>query len=120
METESKPLNYAFYYGTIAILIWIAYGVAYRIYLHPLSHFPGPKLAISTYWYEFYYDVIMRGRYTWKLKELHERYGRGTPPSHRWTSHYSLIPVKVPSSESIRMSSISMIRTTTILIVQDL
>ncbi|MCJ1271041.1 hypothetical protein MMC22_010940 [Lobaria immixta] len=75
METEYKSVSYSLYYIAIAILLWTAYGVVYRLYLHPLAHFPGPKLAISTYWYEFYYDVIKRGRYTWKLKELHEQYG---------------------------------------------
>jgi hypothetical protein len=25
--------------------------------------------------YEFYYDVICKGQYTWKIKELHGRYG---------------------------------------------
>ena len=47
----------------------------YRLYLSPLAKFPGPKLAALTLWYEFYYDVIKRGRYTWKIAELHERYG---------------------------------------------
>lgn len=75
METELKSISYALCYTTITLLLWTAYGVVYRLYLHPLSHFPGPKFAICTYWYEFYYDVIKRGKYTWKLKELHEKYG---------------------------------------------
>lgn len=48
---------------------------AYSVYLGPLSKFPGPKLAAATLWYEFYYDVILQGRYTFKIKELHEEYG---------------------------------------------
>lgn len=47
----------------------------YRFFFHPLAHFPGPKLAIATYGYEWYYDLILGGQYTFKLKELHERYG---------------------------------------------
>lgn len=74
-KTEYKSTSYLLYYIAIAVLLWTVYGVVYRLYLHPLSHFPGPKLAIATYWYEFYYDVIKRGRYTWKLKELHAQYG---------------------------------------------
>ena len=74
-KTEYKSTSYLLYYIAIAVLLWTVYGVVYRLYLHPLSHFPGPKLAIATYWYEFYYDVIKGGRYTWKLKELHAQYG---------------------------------------------
>lgn len=48
---------------------------AYSVYLGPLAKFPGPKLAAATLWYEFYYDVILKGRYTFKIKELHEQYG---------------------------------------------
>jgi hypothetical protein len=47
----------------------------YSVYFGPLSKFPGPKLAAATLWYEFYYDVILKGRYTFKIKELHEKYG---------------------------------------------
>lgn len=48
----------------------------YRVYLSPVAHIPGPKLAAATFWYEFYYDVIKQGRYTWKIRELHEQYGK--------------------------------------------
>lgn len=59
--------------------IWLIYLMSlafYRLYFSPLANFPGPKLAALTLWYEFYYDVIKRGRYTWKIKELHKTYGR--------------------------------------------
>jgi hypothetical protein len=26
-------------------------------------------------WYEFYYDVVLGGQYTFKIKELHQQYG---------------------------------------------
>ncbi|KAL2426183.1 Cytochrome P450 monooxygenase tpcC [Exophiala dermatitidis] len=47
----------------------------YRIFLSPVSHIPGPLLAKATYWYEFYYDFMLRGQYTFKIKQLHEQYG---------------------------------------------
>ena len=59
--------------------VWLIYLVTlavYRLYFSPLAQFPGPKLAALTLWYEFYHDVIKRGRYTWKIGELHKRYGR--------------------------------------------
>lgn len=48
----------------------------YRLYLTPSAKFPGPRLAALCYWYEFYYDVWPHeGQYTWKIRELHEKYG---------------------------------------------
>ena len=47
----------------------------YSVYLGPLSKFPGPKLAAATLCYEFYYDVILKGQYTFKIEDLHKEYG---------------------------------------------
>lgn len=49
--------------------------VIYRLYLHPLAKFPGPRLAAATGWYEFYHDIVKRGCFIWKIQELHDRYG---------------------------------------------
>lgn len=59
----------------LAFSVSCIFSAVYRLYFSPLAKFPGPKLAALTLWYEFYYDVIKRGRYTWKIAELHERYG---------------------------------------------
>lgn len=48
----------------------------YRLYLSPLGKFPGPRLAALTLWYEFYYDVVKGGRYSWRIAEMHEKYGK--------------------------------------------
>lgn len=61
--------------ATISLLYLIALAF-HRLVSSPLAKFPGPKLAALTLWYEFYYDVIKRGRYTWKIGELHKEYGR--------------------------------------------
>ncbi|KAI0425845.1 trichodiene oxygenase [Xylaria sp. FL1042] len=59
-----------------AIMITYIVGVVfYRLTLHPLAHFPGPKLAAITRWYEAYYDIILGGQYTFKINELHKEYG---------------------------------------------
>ena len=49
--------------------------IIHNVYLGPLSKFPGPKLAAATILYEFYYDVISKGQYTFKIRELHKQYG---------------------------------------------
>jgi hypothetical protein len=55
----------------ILILIGFTTRRVYSVYFGPLSKFLGPKLAAATLWYEFYYDVILKGQYTFKIKELH-------------------------------------------------
>jgi len=47
-----------------------------RVYFSPLSHIPGPRLAIATSWYECYYDVWKQGLYYKKVKEFHQKYGK--------------------------------------------
>ncbi|KAF2836665.1 hypothetical protein M501DRAFT_901991, partial [Patellaria atrata CBS 101060] len=58
-----------------ASLLYVIIGGIYRLFFSPIAHFPGPRLAALTYWYEFYYDVACQGRYSWKILELHEKYG---------------------------------------------
>ncbi|CAG8196161.1 unnamed protein product [Penicillium salamii] len=47
----------------------------YHLYFHPLSKFPGPRLAAATFLYEFYYDVWKGGMYIWEVERMHEKYG---------------------------------------------
>lgn len=71
----TRPLVTTF---TTFILIWIFYLlglVFYRLYLHPLARFPGPKLAACSRWYEFYYDVVLRGQFTFQIQRMHKKYG---------------------------------------------
>ncbi|MCJ1311414.1 hypothetical protein MMC25_005085 [Agyrium rufum] len=58
--------------GTILYVVLLG---VYRLYLSPTAKFPGPTLAALTFWYEFYYDVILGGQYTFHIKELHDKYG---------------------------------------------
>ncbi|OJD23754.1 hypothetical protein ACJ73_04892 [Blastomyces percursus] len=60
--------------GSLFIL-YVVGGVIYRLYISPLAKFPGPKLAAATLWYEYYYDAVCKGQYTFKIKELHQQYG---------------------------------------------
>jgi hypothetical protein len=62
--------------GILSMLAYLGALAIYRIYFHPNSHIPGPKLAAFTYWYQSYYDLWPHsGRFLWKTIELHEQYG---------------------------------------------
>ncbi|KAH8732199.1 putative P450 monooxygenase [Phaeosphaeriaceae sp. PMI808] len=64
--------------ASLILTAYVVYGLGlaiYRVYLSPLSRYPGPKLAAATLWYEFYYDVVKRGRFAWEIKRMHEKYG---------------------------------------------
>jgi hypothetical protein len=61
---------------------WISYFfilAIYRLYIHPLAKFPGPKAAALTNAYEFYYDAIKGGMYIKQMEKMHEKYGKDTP-----------------------------------------
>lgn len=61
--------------STAVLACYIAIKCCYRLYIHPLAKFPGPKLAAITYKYEFYYDGIKDGQYSNHIAELHKKYG---------------------------------------------
>jgi hypothetical protein len=59
----------------------VVYGlglVVYRLYLHPLAKFPGPKIAAVTSFYEGYYEIVKNGQYSRHISKLHDQYGTST------------------------------------------
>ena len=73
LSTYSTPQICA----TIGILwlLYLIFLVIYRLYLSPLANVPGPKLAAVTPWYEFFYEHVKRGKYTWEVMDMHAKYG---------------------------------------------
>ncbi|MCJ1465275.1 hypothetical protein MMC07_003891 [Pseudocyphellaria aurata] len=66
----AKALSASF----VVLFVALLFLVVKRLFFHPLSKIPGPKLAAATGWYEFYYDVIRNGAYSHQFEEFHERY----------------------------------------------
>ena len=94
----------------VCFILYVIGLYVYRIYFDPLSKIPGPKLAAASLWYEFYYDVIKEGRYTWKIWELHDKYGRHSVLALTTERKGELFKTfQAPSSESVHMKYISMI-----------
>jgi cytochrome P450 len=61
--------------GIGGLIVFHALKSIYRLYFHPLSKIPGPRLAAITSGYEFYFNVTKRGMLIWELERLHEIYG---------------------------------------------
>ena len=76
----------------------------HSVYFGPLSNIPGPKLAASTYWYEFYYDVYKQGLYWREVDRLHGEYGAAHLPILLDLKLLTvlLLPLEAQSSVSIR------------------
>lgn len=61
-----------------AALLLVSYKITVyvqRLYFHPLSAFPGPKICAASRIYEFYWDSVQKGRLWKRLPELHKQYG---------------------------------------------
>lgn len=64
-------------YVLLAIAFHFLGLIFYRLCLSPLRHFPGPRLAAATQWYETYYELFHKGggSFTKEIKKLHAQYG---------------------------------------------
>ena len=70
------------------LVLGVAYPVLlviYRLTLHPLAKYPGPRIAAATKWYEFYYDCIKGGGglFSYEIDRMHEYYGTVQDPMQR-------------------------------------
>lgn len=74
MESMSRLLSWQAVAATASVyLVTLA---IYRLFFHPLSKFPGPKLAAITRYYEAYYDIIHNGQYGFEIAKMHKKYGK--------------------------------------------
>lgn len=65
--------------ASVVLLFYNAAVVIYRLLLHPLRSFPGPRIAAATYWYETYHDLFVGqfpGQGVYNIERLHKRYGK--------------------------------------------
>ena len=62
-------------YLLFLFLSWLILLVVRRLFLHPLSKFPGPPLAAVSPLYKSYYEVIKGGEWLNHVDKLHRAYG---------------------------------------------
>jgi hypothetical protein len=60
--------------GTALILYSLGL-LIYRLFLHPLARFPGPKIAAVTSFYEGWFEIVRKGQYSKEISRLHDVYG---------------------------------------------
>ena len=64
-------------YGAAALAVFLLAKVVYRLTLHPLASFPGPKLGAITNMYGGYFDLSPSSHsYVHVLPALHAKYGQ--------------------------------------------
>jgi len=64
------------------VMVSLLYRIFYNVFLHPLAHIPGPKIAGATYLYQTYFSLIGCSRYYIQIKRLHEIYGKAPKSSN--------------------------------------
>ena len=73
VNLQSKQLIWAL---LCVFLLYRLSIIIYRLYFHPLSKFPGPKLAAVSTLYRAYFQMWRDGDHVAQATRLHETYGR--------------------------------------------
>lgn len=61
--------------GGIYLAYWTSRAI-YRIFFHPLSRYPGSKVAAaSAAWYEWYWNFHQPGQLLFEIERLHQKHG---------------------------------------------
>ena len=80
---SEKPVITAIILATVILFTWLFQRIAYRLYLHPLSKYPGPTAAAVTTTWKAYVKCVLNRSFSHVLRELHAQYGMSVPTVRR-------------------------------------
>lgn len=82
-----------------SFILYIVFLYAYRLTLHPLAKFPGPRLAAVTFLFEFYHDFFRGGQYLFRIRDMHAKYGHivRISPDELHVNDPSFLPELMPA-----------------------
>ena len=75
MELLRLALTHPYITASGFLTVYLIGLVIHRLWLSPIAAFPGPRLAALTSAYEFYYETVCCGQFTFHIGRLHEKYG---------------------------------------------
>ena len=80
-------------------ILYVILLCTYRLTLHPLAKFPGPRLAAVTFLLEFYHDFFLRGHYIFRIRDMHLKYGHivRISPDELHVNDPSFLPELMPA-----------------------
>jgi hypothetical protein len=80
-----------------------------RLWFHPLSKYPGPRLAAMTLWWQCYYDVFHDGggQLLAQLELLHKKYGMISACQPSRHTEFEIGPVLRIGPNHVRLQSIA-------------
>lgn len=61
--------------ATVAIFTFVLHKIFSRLYLHPLSAYPGPTAAAATSQYKAFVECVLNKSWSHELVKLHAKYG---------------------------------------------
>jgi hypothetical protein len=74
-SSEHPTLSIAFVVLIPALISYTLWTAVYRLYLSPLSKYPGPRLAALTKWWRTYKDCAEGWSFVHGVGKLHDIYG---------------------------------------------
>ncbi|KAF6241485.1 hypothetical protein HO173_000195 [Letharia columbiana] len=82
-----------------SFVLYVILLYTYRLTLHPLAKFPGPRLAAMTLWCEFYHDFFRGGQYIFRIRDMHAKYGHivRVSPDELHINDPSFLPELMPA-----------------------